>query len=67
MWIVTVSARHLAFGHGHVRALREFGALLLVTGVARFVDRRLLQQTRWGNLGHRVVAVAAGELVGGVD
>ena len=40
--VVAALARHLSFGQGHVRTFAEFGALLLVAGVAGLGNASLL-------------------------
>lgn len=61
--IVAIDATHFAFGQRHVRTLVEFGALHLVAGEAGFVDRLSRGQAMRCEVRHRIVAIAAGELV----
>lgn len=65
--IMAILAGHLAFRHRHMRLLPKFRALLLVTALAGLGNASLLQQATGRELGHRVVAVAASELLGLVD
>jgi len=66
MGVMAIDAGHLAFRQRHVGALPELGALLLVAGLAGFVDGALGQQAAGRNLFHRIVAVGAAQFVGGV-
>lgn len=63
MRIVAVDAGYLSLRKRHVGTLGKLGTLLFVAGIARLVDRCFLEQSTLGNLAHRVVTVAAGELV----
>ena len=63
MRVMTIFAGHLAFRHRHVRFLLEFGTLLRVTGLASLGDAGFLQQATGGESAHRIVAIAAGQLV----
>ena len=61
--VVTVHAGDLPFRQRHVRSHVELRALHLVTGKAGLVDGLARCQTVRGEIGHRIVTVAAGELV----
>lgn len=64
MRVVAIDAGHLPFGQGHVRALAELHALLLMTAVASLGNAVGLLQAGGRELRHRVVAVRAGQPVG---
>ena len=61
--IVAIRAAHLTLGNRHVGPLREIRPLLLVARIAGFVDTLLFQQSGGGILHHRIVAVAAAQLM----
>lgn len=61
--VVTVGAGDFAFGQGHVRAFSELGALLLMATVAGLIDAILAQQAFFRELRHRIVAIAAAQVV----
>ena len=63
MRVMAVDTAHLAFWQGHVGALLEVGPLLWVTGGAGLGDVFSTQCATERLLHHRVVAVAAGDLV----
>lgn len=66
VWIMTVHAGHFPLWQRHVGAFGKFGPLLFVAGVAGFVDRCFLKEAAVGDLRHRVVTVAARQLVSAV-
>lgn len=66
MWVVAIHTTHLALGYWHMRLLAELGALLLVAGLAGFSDAGFFHQAVGREPRHRVVAVGAGQLVGGM-
>lgn len=61
--VVAVGTGDFAFGQGHVRAFPEFGALLLMATVAGLADAVFAQQAFFREPGHRIVAVAATQVV----
>ena len=63
MWIVAVTATHLALEEWHMGALSEFYALLLMTLEARFMNGIFDQQARSGKVRHGIVAICAAEIV----
>ena len=63
MGVVAVEAGDLAFRQGHVRTAHELGTLLLVASETDFVDTDLLEQAALRELCHRIVAVAAGQIL----
>lgn len=64
MRVVAICTGHLSLRQGHVRALPELHALLLMAGVAGLGDAGCLLQTGLGKFRHRVVTVAAAKAVG---
>src|ERR1700739_3685334 len=67
MRIVAVDAGDLPFQQRHGRALLELGALHLVALETGFIDRLPRGQAARGEVGHRVVAIAAAQIVGFVN
>ena len=67
MRIVAIHTAQLALQERHMRALVEFGALNFMAGKAGLVDGLARRQTMSGEIRHRIVAVAAGQLVGLVN
>ena len=63
MRIVAVGARYFPLWKWHMGALGEFGALLFVAGVTRFVDRCFLEEAAVRDFCHRVVTITASKLV----
>ena len=61
--IVAVIAAHLALGERHVRAAVELQPDVLVTLCAGVVDRCLRHQSLYREFRHRVVAIAARQIV----
>ena len=61
--IVAIDAGNFSFRQRHMRALVEFGALLLMAGLAGFVNARFFQQSVGRKPRHRIVAIAARELI----
>ena len=63
MGIVAIHAADLAFEQRHVRTFVEFCALHLVAGEAGLTDRFARRQPVRRIVRHRIVAIAAGEIV----
>ena len=62
MRVVAIDTGHFSLGQRHVRISLELRALGLVTRKTGLVDRRVGQETCRGKPGHRIVAIAAGEI-----
>ena len=67
MRIVAVDTAEFALQQRHVRALVEFGALYLVTGKTGLIDGLAGREPMRPEIRHRIVAIAAGEIVGFVN
>ena len=67
VWIMAVGAAYLAFRQRHVGAFVELRSLLFVALGAGLIDRLSGRKSVGRKVGHRVVAVAAAEVVGLVD
>jgi len=65
--VVAIDATHLAFQQRHVRALVELSALCLVAGKTSLADGFPRRQSVGRKIRHRIVAVAAGQIVILVD
>lgn len=63
MWIMAIDAAHLAFSEWHVSALLEVSALLGMAVVAGLGDGVGAQRAGQRGLGHRIMAVTAGDLI----
>src|SRR5215470_19604973 len=63
VWVVAVDACDLSLEQRHVRAPRELRALRLMALDAGFIDRAARGQTFDGETRHRIVTIAAAEIV----
>jgi len=63
MRIVAIRAADFAFQQGHMRTAPELGALRCVALDAGLVDRRTRLQSPRREIRHRIVAIAAAEIV----